>query len=175
MKIEYNFDKNIFKTLNLAMGIAVRKNYIKKHPEKKFRSFIKHCLYMLMQILVIALLLFIAYFESPTDKMLKILSITVGCLVGLLFLYYSYFFSAYLSAKKIKKGKLVINKIGVYDTSIDNRTFGFGWNNIDLIVIDNNKIIILTKKMVLYANINDKDKVIKTIKKYNSDVQMIIR
>ncbi|MCI8778511.1 MAG: hypothetical protein HFI87_05120 [Bacilli bacterium] len=64
MKIEYNFDKNLFKTLNLAMGIAVRKNYIKKHPEKKFRSFIKHCLYMLMQIIVIALLLFIAYFVT---------------------------------------------------------------------------------------------------------------
>lgn len=175
MKIEYNIDKNFFKTYNHVMGIAIRKNYIKKHPEKKFRSYTKNGLYMSIWAIVITLLLFIAYFESPTDKMLEIFSITVGCLGGLLFLYYSCFFGAYFSAKKIKQGKLVINKVGVYDTTIDNQTFGFGWNRVEFIVIDSDKITILVGKMVLYANIKDKEQVIKTIKKYNSDMQLIIR
>lgn len=175
MKIEYNMDKNFFKTYNYVMGIALRKNYIKKHPEKKFRSYTKNGLYLLMRVIVIVLLLFFMYFESPTDKMLKIFSITTGCLVVLLFVYYDWFFSYYRSTKKIKQGKLIINKVGVYDTTIDNKTIGFGWNKVEFIVIDNDKIIILVDKMVLFANITDKEQVIKTIKNYNSDIQLIIR
>lgn len=175
MKIEYKIDKNFFKTYDYVMGIALRKNYIKKHPEKKFRSYTKNGLYLLMRVIVIALLLFFMYFESPTDKMLKIFSITTGCLVVLLFLYYEWFFCSYRSTKKIKQGKLMINKVGVYDTTIDNKTFGFGWNKVEFIIIDNDKIIILVDKRVLFANIVDKEQVIKTIKKYNSDIQLIIR
>ena len=168
MKIEYNMDKNFFKTYNYVMGIALRKNYIKKHPEKKFRSYIKDGLYLLMRGIVIFLLLFFIYFESPTDKMLKIFSITTGCLVVLLlFVYYAWFFIYYCSAKKIKQGKLIINKVGVYDTTIDNKTIGFGWNKVEFIVIDNDKIIIPVDKMVLFANITDKEQVIKSIKNYN--------
>lgn len=103
MKIEYKMNNNFFKTYNYAMGIALRKNYIKKHPEKKFRSYTKNGLHLLMWASVIILLLFITYFESPTDKMLKIFSTTLGCLVGLLFLYYDWFFSHYRLAKKLIK------------------------------------------------------------------------
>lgn len=103
MKIEYKMDKNFFKTYNYVMGIALRKNYIKKHPKKKFRSYTKNGLYLLMCGIVIVLLLFFMYFESPTDKMLKIFSTTVGCLGGLSLLYYDWFFSFYRSAKKLSK------------------------------------------------------------------------
>lgn len=180
MKIKYDLTNERFKFFNFAYGISRRKWILKKHPNKKiFKMTTIGIIYL--NLLIILLFVgagFIGIFSSKQyiDIHIDILSNIIYLLFALIILDIFTFIGQYIFIrKKISKGLLVIDKDGVSDISDDKTTIKIGWDNVDLIVINDNYMVIISKLFLISSKTQDKDKLINTIKKYNNEGLLIVR
>lgn len=175
MKVKYNITDNLYKCYDIALGIYVNKRSLQKNPNIKIKSYSRKGLdYLLITFLIFIVGTF-TYSINQSPIFLKIFSNILGFLLACILGYYLVFIQFYLSnRKKIHSGILIINKEGIADVSDDSLTIKFGWDKVKFIVVMEHKLVVITKSpWFIFVDIEDQDKIIKGIKKYNQDVMII--
>lgn len=176
MKIKYDLTNERFKYYNTAWGINLRKKIFKKNPNKKIFNYTTIGIFYFFIIIILLLVgsIFIGLFDL--EKHIDTFSSIISLLFGILVFYYFFFFMQFLSTrKKMSSGTLVIDKDGISDISDDKITVKFGWEQIQLIAIKENEIVILSKDLLIISKLNNKDKLINTIRKYNKNVSLVVK
>lgn len=177
MKFNYDLTKNIFKNINLYVGIQAQKKKIKKHPTKKVLSATTQGLKLLGYTLISFILLCLSiYFKQKLLEYILYCLTLVQLLVSLSFFVTTII--SYITLKKaLPKGTINITKDGIEDVYKNNASISLPWSEIDLIVIEKNTLAVLSKipQLNLIATIkdNEKEKFITACKKYDENILII--
>ena len=77
---------------------------------------------------------------------------------------------------KNSKSIFTIDKYGIGDEDLAGRIIKYRWDKIELIVIIDDSIYVISDFMILlFSNIEDKNKTIEVIKKYNKKATLIVK
>ena len=177
MKFNYDLTKNIFKNINLYVGIQAQKKKLKKHPTKKVLSATTQGLKLLGYTLIGFILLCLSiYFKQKLLEYVLYYLTLIQLLVALSFFVTTII--SYMSLKKaLPRGTIEVTKEGIIDVYKNKASISLPWSEIDCIVIKKNTLAIISKvpQLHLIATIkdNEKEKFITACKKYDENILII--
>ena len=174
MKFKYDFNDNYYNLFNEAQGIVTFRSEMEKDPYK-VDTFTGKCLdvFKIVAIVFVVTVIFnLINSEWFISEFVSLLfAVLAAFLVGLIIV----FIISYLQQKNVDhSGEVKFDKTGIFDYSNSGVRIGIDWSLIDLVVVKD-KIIVLLSKSNFYFNFGEDliDDVLKAINKYHKDVKII--
>ena len=174
MKFRYDITDNYFQVFNESQGIVTFKSELEKNPYK-VDTYLGKCFSYGKFVLISGIICFLLnlinseWFISEISMFL--FAILTAFEVGLLVV----FFLSYFQNKKIfHSGEIKFDKNGILDTSDSGVRIGVDWGLVDLVVVKD-KIIVLLTKTNFYFHFDEEliDKVLEAVNKYHKDVKIL--
>lgn len=174
MKFRYDISKNYFSIFNQSQGIVTFRKEIEKDISK-IDTYLNKCksyLFLVFGIFVVALLFNFIDSEWLISELL--LSLFAICAALVTILVAVFVFSYFSQSKMFHSGEIQFNKTGILDVSDSGVKIGIDWNLVDLVVMTDSIIVILTKTN-FYFHFDETliDDVLSAINKYHKDVKII--
>lgn len=174
MKFKYDLKNNLFKNYNIAHGIIWSRNALQKKKNKKIRKYTTKCLVLLFIQLVMLGATIGIYLVKENDLFLQTMSLIIGLVGGFLIVSFVSFLLTYLTSRNsVHTGYLLVDHEGIADVC-DDITTKFGWNKINLIAIKKDIVVIIADHpTMIIANLEDKEKFVKEIKKHAKKIKIV--
>ena len=173
MRIKYDLEDNYFDNYNEANGVISLIPKLKKNSNAKVHTYLEITIFYSFIFLTISLFLLVITVYFKMDILRQLAEVLIGASVFLMLFYYLWLKACSKLEINSKKGTLVIDEEGITDENANGNKTLFSYNNIKAIVITNNLIVFsLNTPLMLFIPNKNKEKVIKTIRKY-SDVLII--
>jgi len=173
MKVSFNLSKNYIECQDEAKGIAFHRKKILKSKKNQYLSYFEETTITFIIILMLGIFTInMAYSIYTSLYGIFIIYIDTFYLLLNIFLIYK----EYNYRKKHNFiNKLIIDEKGITDiASFKNIEILFKWPRITGIVVGNTSVVVLTDtRIFFYADIKDKDKLIKLIKEYKNNILII--
>lgn len=174
MKFRYDISKNYFNIFNKSQGIVTFRKEIEKDP-LKVDTYLNKCksyLFLVFGLLLVALVFNFIDSEWMLSELLFSLFAICAALETILV---AVFIFSYLSQSKLfHSGEIQFSKTGIMDISDSGVKIGVDWNLIDLVVMTDDIIVILTKtNFYFHFDASLIDDVLSAINKYHKDVRII--
>lgn len=174
MKFRYDISKNYFSIFNQSQGIVTFRKEIEKDITK-IDTYLNKCksyLFLVFILLVVALLFnFIDNTWLISELLLSLFAISAALVTILV----SVFLFSYVSQSKLfHSGEIQFSKTGILDISDSGVKIGIDWDLVDLVVMTDSIIVILTKTN-FYFHFDETliDDILGAINKYHKDVKII--
>ncbi len=176
MKIHYDMKDNYMKYFNEANGIYLLKKRLKKKPNTKIKSYTRLITMPFIISFILGLICLVLAAIMNLQWLLDIL-IDLSAILSATYILMLYpFFSSYRNKSiNSREGILEIKKDGISDKAKKSFQIIFSYEQIELIVITDRLVVILTETplMLFFKNKNfEKEKMINMVKK-NSNIQVI--
>lgn len=174
MKFRYDINDNYFDVFNESQGIVTFRQEIEKNPYNVDTYTGKCISYMkvVLVLLVISVILNLINTEWFLSKFfLFAFAIICSFVVALIVV----FVLSYFQQKKMfHSGEIKFDKNGILDTSDSGIRIGIDWSLVDLVVIKDKVVVLLTKSN-FYFHFDESliDKVLEAVNKYHKDVKII--
>lgn len=174
MKFRYDNDDNYFELFNEAQGIVTFKSEIKKDPSK-VDSYTGRCFDVLKLVGVLFVVALIFNLINSEWFISEFAMLTFAIFAAFAFGLYIVFFISYFQQKDLThSGEVEFDERGLFDKSDSGIRVGIDWNLIDLVVIKDNIIVLLSKSNFYFSFGEDLvDRVIEGLNKYHPDVATI--
>lgn len=174
MKFKYDISKNYFSIFNQSQGIVTFRKEIEKDVSKvdTYLNKCKSYLFLVFVLLVVALLFnFIDNTWLISELLLSLFAI---CAALVTILVAVFIFSYIGQSKLFHSGEIQFSKTGILDISDSGVKIGIDWNLVDLVVMTDSIIVILTKTN-FYFHFDETliDDILSAINKYHKDVRII--
>ena len=174
MKFKYDISKNYFSIFNQSQGIVTFRKEIEKDVSKvdTYLNKCKSYLFLVFVLLVVALLFnFIDNTWLISELLLSLFAI---CAALVTILVAVFIFSYIGQSKLFHSGEIQFSKTGILDISDSGVKIGIDWNLVDLVVMTDSIIVILTKTN-FYFHFDETliDDILSAINKYHKDVKII--
>ena len=176
MQIQYDLTKGYFNYYNESQGIMIYRNKLLKNNNIKIHSFLMYLVKNVVFLLLPFAFDICFYLIDPENLFSKLLNILLCILIFLLIFYFFLFYIGYLKEKKkARNGILLFGEKGITD-NINEKNVHIKWKNIKALVIHKYTLTFLTDKNIYFMiNVENKEKVLKAIDKYNKQLKIIDR
>lgn len=173
--VKYDMSKNYFTCYNESQGIMGSKKKILRKKQLNIQGYLQQGILMIIYTLLISICSKVLWYLDNENLFVDFLDIIIAICIVLIVVYYVAFLIAYLfERKKTHKGELKITEDGITDISEEKVTVGLPWNEISALVVSKNTVTVVTKSPVyFFVNNDSKDKLIKAVKKYREDLEII--
>lgn len=173
MKIKTDFSNNFFTIYDEARGISKNKKAILKNKDITSFSYMQgKVVFFLIMFILGSFVTLLSFFKIYLVELA-----IVFLLIGLLNLIYGFvrtLYSYFYYKKKSFVNEIIFDKDGVVDESFHDIIIRFKWDKILGIVIANYSIVFVTDTPIYFwFNINDKNKILKVLKKYKQDKKIM--
>lgn len=174
MKFKYDLKNNLFRNYNIAHGIIWSRNALQKNKKKKIRKYTTKCLLIFFIQLIMLAATIAIYVSKENELFLQTMSLIIGLIGGFLIVSFVSFFITYLTSRNsIHNGYLIVDHEGLADVC-DEITTKFGWNKINLIAIKNDIVVVIADHpTMIIANLEDKEKFIKEVKRHAKKAKIV--
>lgn len=174
MKFRYDINDNYFDVFNESQGIVTFRQELEKNPYN-VDTYTGKCI-SYMKIVLILLVISVVLNLINTEWFLsKFFLFTFAIICSFVVALIVVFILSYFQQKKMfHSGEIKFDKNGILDTSDSGIRIGIDWNLIDLVVIKDKVVVLLTKSN-FYFHFDESliDKVLEAVNKYHKDVKII--
>lgn len=174
MKFKYDFNDNYYNLFNEAQGIVTFRSEMEKDPYK-VDTFTGKCFDIFKVIALVFIVSVIFNLINSEWFISEFLFLLFAILAAFLFGLIIVFVISYLQQKNVDhSGEVKFDKNGIFDSSNSGVRVGIDWSLIDLVVVKD-KVIVLLSKSNFYFNFDEEliDDVLKAVNKYHKDVRII--
>ena len=174
MKFKYDINDDYFNIFNESQGIVTFRSEIEKDPYK-VDTYLGKCVDYSKYVFVLLVLTLIFNFINSEWFISKIVLFAFAILCAFVVALLVVFFMSYFQQKKLlHSGEICFDKNGILDTSDSGVRIGVKWDLVDLVIVKD-KIIVLLTKSNFYFHFDEEliDDVLKALNKFHSDVKII--
>ena len=174
MKFKYDINDDYFNIFNESQGIVTFRSEIEKDPYK-VDTYLGKCVDYSKYVFVLLVLTLIFNFINSEWFISKIVLFAFAILCAFVVALLVVFFMSYFQQKKLfHSGEISFDKNGILDTSDSGVRIGVKWDLVDLVIVKD-KIIVLLTKSNFYFHFDEEliDDVLKALNKFHSDVKII--
>lgn len=174
MKFKYDISKNYFSIFNQSQGIVTFRKEIEKDVSK-VDTYLNKCKSYLFLVFVLFVVALLFNFIDNTWLISELLLSLFAICAALVTILVAVFIFSYIGQSKLfHSGEIQFSKTGILDISDSGVKIGIDWNLVDLVVMTDSIIVILTKTN-FYFHFDETliDDILSAINKYHKDVKII--
>lgn len=169
MKLKYDMCDNYKKHYNEAQGMLILKNILKKKDSTKIKTYTTYYNTNFLFLFFVLFLGSVVFSLIKYDFLKKLCNELILIAIAVYLFVMLVYFLSLISNKDNKSGELIIDKDGISD-KCNGLLVQISYEHINMIVVTKNTIVIIPDKktIIIFIPNNEKEKVIKSIKKYSN-------